>query len=229
MRAKFGGAFPRPDWTESATKWTACIDEMTRGIVARQGQIIFCQFRDEMDRVESAALDAGASVFSIRGGMSTQDIGHAVASASASAAAALPVVVVVQIVSGGCGLNLQFCSRILFLSQHWNPAVVHQAVGRALRIGQSAVVQVHLFRIVDDVLDNIDRRMVQIHLSKIRVARKICPSLYSGYAPLQEEDFLTTDQHIAAATAAATVAAAEEVAEVAAAAAAAAEEDPSNA
>jgi len=91
------------------------------------------------------------------------------------------VVVVVQIVSGGAGLNLQFCRRILFLSQHWNPAVVHQAVGRAVRIGQRFSVQIHLFRIVDDVLDNIDRRMVDVHLRKITDAQEICETLYEGY------------------------------------------------
>ena len=92
---------------------------------------------------------------------------------------------VVQIVSGGAGLNLQFCERIHFLSQHWNPAVVHQAVGRAVRIGQKAVVQVHMYRIVDDVMDNIDRLMVQKHLSKIEGAKEICASLYEGFAPLE--------------------------------------------
>jgi len=102
-------------------------------------------------------------------------------------------VVVVQIVSGGCGLNLQFCRRVFFLSQHWNPAVVHQAVGRAVRIGQTVAVQVHTFRIVDDVLDNMDRRMAQLHLFKIGLARQYCESLYEGYEPLEDEyseDFL---------------------------------------
>lgn len=46
-------------------------------------------------------------------------------------------------------MNLQFCTRILFLSKHWNPAVVHQAVGRAVRIGQTQVVSVHFFQISD--------------------------------------------------------------------------------
>jgi SNF2 family DNA or RNA helicase len=96
------------------------------------------------------------------------------------------VVIVVQIVSGGVGLNLQFCKRILFLSQHWNPAVVHQAVGRAVRIGQRAVVEVHTFRLVDDVMDNIDRKMVETHQRKIDDAKDLCSSLYEGYEPLDK-------------------------------------------
>ena len=102
--------------------------------------------------------------------------------ARAAAEEGKPVVIAVQIVAGGAGLNLQFCRRVLFLSQHWNPAVVHQAVGRAVRIGQSAVVDIHLFRIVDDVLDNLDKRMVEIHLGKIAGARRICDSLYEGFS-----------------------------------------------
>jgi hypothetical protein len=34
---------------------------------------------------------------------------------------------------------------------------------------------------VDDVLDNIDRRMVDVHLRKITDAQEICETLYSGF------------------------------------------------
>jgi hypothetical protein len=189
MRRKFKGAYPRPDWAGTATKWAACVSEMRVGVEGGKGQIVFCMFRDEMDRVAEEAARMGAEVFCVRGGMGSDAVGEAVKGARAAAAEGKAVVVVVQIVAGGAGLNLQFCTRVLFLSQHWNPAVVHQAVGRAVRIGQRAVVEVHLFRVVDDVMDNLDRRMVQIHLRKISGAREICESLYSGFAPLREESF----------------------------------------
>ena len=193
MRAKFRSAYPRPDWTADggATKWTAVMTEMARGIAGKEGTIVFCNFREEMDRVMEAAVGMGSTAFCIRGGMGVDAVGEAVAAARETALAGSPVVVVVQIVSGGCGLNLQFCRRVLFLSQHWNPAVVHQAVGRAVRIGQTGVVQVHMFRVVDDVFENIDRRMVSAHLRKIAGAREICASLYEGFAPLTESSFPT--------------------------------------
>lgn len=189
MRRKFRGAYPRPDWTGAATKWTACMNELSAGIAAGVSQIVFCNFRAEMDMVAAAAAAAGGKVFCVRGGMAADKIGEAVTGGREAAARGEPVVFVVQIVAGGAGLNLQFCSRVLFLSQHWNPAVVHQAVGRAVRIGQRAVVEVHLFRVVDDVMDNLDRRMVQIHMRKIAGAQEICSSLYEGFAPLKEESF----------------------------------------
>jgi SNF2 family DNA or RNA helicase len=197
MRGKFGrGAYARPDWVSEAdgcggggaTKWTACVAELRRAIGEKIGTIVFCNFRAEMDKVAAVAEGLGAAVYSIRGGMGVDAVRLAVA--DAKAACSLPeaerrgVVVVVQIVSGGAGLNLQFCQRILFLSQHWNPAVVHQAVGRAVRIGQKVAVEVHFFRCVDDVLDNIDKRMMDIHVTKIAGARAICDSLYEGFAPV---------------------------------------------
>lgn len=182
MRKKLGGAYPRPDWDSgSTTKWTACMKELAEGIAAKEGTIIFCNFRAEMDKVEATAASMGASVFAIRGGMGVEAVGEMVKAARKACNDGEAVVVVVQIVSGGAGLNLQFCRRILFLSQHWNPAVVHQAVGRAVRIGQRYVVQIHLFRVVDDVADNIDRRMCDLHVRKIAGAREICGSLFNGF------------------------------------------------
>lgn len=186
MRAKFGSGYSRPDWKGSATKWEAFHAEMLRAVADRAPVIVFCNFRAEMDRVCAAAAAAGAGVWCVRGGMGAGAVGAAVADARAAAEAGEAVVFVVQIVAGGAGLNLQFCTRVLFLSQHWNPAVVHQAVGRAVRIGQRAVVEVHVFRIVDDVLDNLDRRMVELHLGKIAVARAVCETLYEGFEPLRE-------------------------------------------
>ena len=184
MREKLGGGYSRKDWSSSATttKWTACMKELSDAISASAsaggGTIVFCQFCTQMDMVSREAAAMGAEVFSVRGGT---DAGAEVAGAKAAVEAGKAVVVVVQIVSGGAGLNLQFCQRILFLSQHWNPAVVHQAVGRAVRIGQSVIVDVHFFSIVDEVAENLDRRIAELHEEKIATARDVCPSLYEGF------------------------------------------------
>jgi hypothetical protein len=177
------GGFPRGDWTGGATKWAACVEGDLAEAVAEGagGTIVFCQFRREMDMVVAAAEKMGADVWAIRGGMSVADVGAAVAGGRTAVEEGRPVVLVVQIVSGGVGLNLQFCSRVLFLSQHWNPAVVHQAVGRAVRIGQKEVVRVYMYRIVDDVMDNLDLRMSDVHAGKIVVARELCASFYEGF------------------------------------------------
>jgi hypothetical protein len=46
-----------------------------------------------------------------------------------------------------------------------------------------------MFRVVDGVMDNMDRKMVEIHGRKIECARGVCPSLYEGFAPLREDGF----------------------------------------
>ena len=177
MRAKTHG-YPRPDWTGTCTKWSVCMKELSAAVDEKVPTIVFCNFRKEMDLVALTATRMGAEVFSIRGG---SVVGEAVVGAKEAAAAGKPVVVIVQIMCGGAGLNLQFCRRILFLSQHWNPAVVHQAVGRAVRIGQKNVVDVHLFSIVDDVMDNVDRRMRELHGVKIAAAQGICSTFFQGF------------------------------------------------
>jgi SNF2 family DNA or RNA helicase len=188
MKRKFGEAYPRREWTGGCSKWSSCMDILDESISESVPTIVFCQFRTEMDMVAAQAGEMGASVWSIRGGMSSAQVGAAVIEAREAANGGGAVVVVVQIVAGGAGLNLQFCRRILFLSQHWNPAVVHQAVGRAVRIGQSAIVDIHCFRIVDSALDNIDLRMAVLHGVKIDSARSICGSLFEGFRVLPAEE-----------------------------------------
>lgn len=186
MRAKFRGSYRRPDWAGATSKWTEFEECLRSAILEKVPTIVFCNFRDEMDRAYSAGIAAGAAVWSVRGGMGSEAVGESVKEARDAADEGRPVVIIVQIVAGGVGLNLQFCRRVLFLSQHWNPAVVHQAVGRAVRIGQKSVVDVHLFRVVDDVLRNLDRRMVELHLSKVHSARSVCDSLYEGFAVIPD-------------------------------------------
>jgi len=189
MRASLlrkGIKYPRPDWTHGSTKWTACMSDLASAVSEKVPTIVFCNFRSEMDMVQAEAERLGGSVFTVRGGMGSEKVGIAVAEAKAAAGREEPVVVVVQIVAGGAGINLQFCRRILFLSMHWNPAVVHQAIGRAVRIGQRHIVDIHVYRVTDDVMDNLDSRMVSAHTGKIAAAKEVCSSLFSGYLPLPE-------------------------------------------
>lgn len=208
MRRKFQSAYSRPDWRGGTAKWSAFCVELSRAVTERVPTIVFCKFSREIDLVVEEVQRIGGRVWSIRGGMGSEKVGEAVAEAKVAARScdlaqrtperlsdavnsddtqepsdgSLGVVVVVQIESGGAGLNLQFCRRILFLSQHWNPAVVHQAVGRAVRIGQAAEVEIHRFNVVDEVMDNLDARMTSVHLRKIGDAREVCGTLYEGFS-----------------------------------------------
>ena len=197
MRRKLRAGYRRKDWPLNATqtKWDACTNQIQSAITERVGVIVFCQFHSEMDMLEAhvhallAQQKSDGFVASIRGGMGSTKIGQAVDRAKMMVEAGKPVIIIVQIVAGGVGLNLQFCRRILFLSQHWNPAVVHQAIGRAVRIGQKYPVQIHFFRVIDSVFENIDRIMAGKHMDKIINAKMVCGSLYDGFLPIEDEAF----------------------------------------
>ena len=78
-------------------------------------------------------------------------------------------VLLVQLQSGGTGLNLQHFDRIIFSGPWWTKALMDQAVGRAVRIGQTKqVVVYHLLLKAeenDEVL-NIDRLISEKAASK---------------------------------------------------------------
>lgn len=170
---------PLSAWNGRTTKWTA----FTRVLVAdKRPTIVFCQYKAEIQRVLSFAKENGILPFVVQGGMNHLLVGKMVRDARAAALAKdKPVLVIVQIIAGCAGLNLQFCNRILFLSSHWNPAVVHQAIGRAVRFGQAHSVEVHSFSVNDDLLINMDRAFQEAHTIKIEAARDICPSFYAGF------------------------------------------------
>ncbi|KAK7985710.1 hypothetical protein PG996_005052 [Apiospora saccharicola] len=56
--------------------------------------------------------------------------------------------------TGAVGLNLAVASRIYLLEPQWNPSIESQAIGRALRIGQTAQVVIIRYIIQDTIEEN---------------------------------------------------------------------------
>jgi SNF2 family DNA or RNA helicase len=121
--------------------------------------------------------EAGYRVLHIRGGMNEATRGYVLHTAEAWAAEGVPFGLLVQIVSGNAGLNLQHCARVVFLSSHWNPTVIDQAVARSYRMGQTRRVEVHHLLVADGAMKNLDRLIVRSHLKKRELAREICDKL----------------------------------------------------
>ena len=183
MRKKFPTA-TIPTWNSTSTKWDTFRRVLSDPLetTLHTGSIVFCNFSAEIVRVQQLAHELGFLSFTIAGGMLPSAVGRAIQLAKLAVATnTQPVLLIVQIVAGGAGLNLQFCSRILFLSSHWNPAVVHQAVGRAVRVGQLKSVLVHSFTIIDPLLLNLDALLHSAHREKITLAKSICTSLFHGF------------------------------------------------
>jgi SNF2 family DNA or RNA helicase len=56
-------------------------------------------------------------------------------------------VFLIQLQAGGTGLNLQHYNRIIFTSPWWTSALLEQAKGRAIRIGQKDVVKIYWLKL----------------------------------------------------------------------------------
>jgi SNF2 family DNA or RNA helicase len=172
--------YKREGWTGTASKVEAFKKFLQDA--PKEPTIVFATFKTEMDIAELSLRNAGYTVYSIRGGMTDALREQATKGSKEDCDAGKAVAIVVQIVSGGAGLNLQHCSRVFFLSSHWNPAVVDQAIARAYRIGQTKTVEVHHLIIADSAEKNIDRLMAQLHGEKRSLAIAVHSKLFCDSA-----------------------------------------------
>ena len=178
MKRKYKDTYKRTDWTGTASKLTV-FKRMLSDLPAAP-TIVFGTFRAELEYAEAALRAAGYKTWMIRGGMT--DAARDCAIKDSAAEGGNSIAIVIQIVSGGAGLNLQHCNRIIFLSSHWNPAMVDQATARAYRIGQTMPVSVHHLLLADDAEKNLDRYMAYKHGTKRAAAISVHPNLYCDSA-----------------------------------------------
>ena len=162
------GPYPRPDWTNPSTKFTAIQEIMKQAKRDQQDNgpkghsahkfIIFCQFHDEMTLLHQflteQALVKEDHILMYHGGM---NYAERAACLKRSKETTETTVLLLQLQAGGVGLNLQEYDRIIFVSPYWTSALMDQAVARAVRMGQKKVVHVyHLALITEKEGINID-------------------------------------------------------------------------
>ncbi|KAJ3454414.1 hypothetical protein MRS44_018308 [Fusarium solani] len=78
-----------------------------------------------------------------------------------------PNVLLMTLGTGAVGLNLACASRIYLLEPQWNPSIETQAIGRALRLGQTDRVVIVRYIVKDTVeqADVLSRQRRKIHLA----------------------------------------------------------------
>ena len=181
MKRKFKEKYKRSAWSDTASKQTEF--ESFLETTAGQPTIVFTTFKTELELAEEGLKKAGYSTWAITGGMTDAQRDAVIAESRASVESGnAKVAVLIQIVTGGAGLNMQHCSRVVFLSSHWNPAIVDQAIARAYRMGQTKRVEVHHFLLADNAERNLDRYMARLHGMKREVALGIHDKLYCDSA-----------------------------------------------
>jgi SNF2 family DNA or RNA helicase len=87
-------------------------------------------------------------------------------------------VILAQIQCAGTGLNLQYMDRVIFTTPWWTAALMDQAAGRVLRLGQTRQVQIHYVRLEEeeDSSINIDDYMN----ARVEQKRELCQQLISA-------------------------------------------------
>jgi SNF2 family DNA or RNA helicase len=132
-----------PDWTESSTKFEA-IRELVQAPESHKW-IIFCHFRHEMQMLEDMLHNESAVelVQQYHGGLTAAQKEDVLERTTMPIMEGRQEVLLVQLQSGGTGLNLQHFDRIIFTGPWWTSALMEQAVGRAVRIGQTKQVVVY--------------------------------------------------------------------------------------
>jgi hypothetical protein len=98
--------------------------------------LIFNTYRMTGDRLEMLLGEQDVMVGRIHGGTSAAER-HAVVSGIQDGSVE---VAILQIDAAGSALNLQAANRIIMLEPSWTPGTNHQAVARAVRIGQRSPV-----------------------------------------------------------------------------------------
>jgi hypothetical protein len=179
-KAQLKSHWTQPDWNETSTKFEAIL-----GLVANTAEshkwIIFCHFRHEMQMLEEMLRGESAVelVQQYHGGLTSSQKGDVLERTHMPLMKCKQEVLLVQLQSGGTGLNLQHFDQIIFTGPWWTSALMEQAVGRAVRIGQTKqviVYHLHLKAEEDDERMNIDRFMANKAEEKGELCRKVMES-----------------------------------------------------
>jgi SNF2 family DNA or RNA helicase len=178
LKNKKGLEIKQEEWLGLPSGKTTVLSSMLAQ-TEKEPTITFCTYTDEIRIVAGIFKEQGYKhVYILNGAVGFQQRQDSIAEARALVTGgASDVAFVVQWVAGGAGLNLQFCTRVFLYTQHWNPAVIQQAIGRAHRIGQTKQVRIYslVFNFEDKL--NMDKRMRLAQRIKMEEAHDILATL----------------------------------------------------
>ena len=150
---------------KSVAKWEPGKPSAKMGAILKMVQeepeekfLVFCWFHKEMDLIKEMLEKKDISCEQYHGLLSNKE------RVEVLERAVLPGtrVLLIQLQSGGVGLNLQEFSRVIFTSPYWTCALMDQAIGRAVRIGQKKIVKVYHLLIAPEAGLDIDRMSANI-------------------------------------------------------------------
>jgi len=172
--------YTRADWLASSTKFDKLREIVCQSPTSHKW-IIFTHFHQEMDMLEDMfrAENNIEVVQQYHGGLSHAEKADVIARTHLPIMAGKQEVLLVQLQSGGTGINLQHFDRIIFTGPWWTQALMEQAVGRAVRIGQKNIVKVFSLSLKEEEALNIDKYMMAKATEKGELCREVLSSANS--------------------------------------------------
>ena len=174
-RKKEWSRYARDDWAGPSTKFTTLRNKIAASEKPARW-IVFCQFHDEMDMLKEFLEHSPAIglVQMYHGGVSDKGKAEVIAK-TFEPVVEKHQVLLLQLQSGGVGLNLQHFTKVIFMSPWWTAALMDQAIGRAVRIGQKETVEVTLLLLKEEETMNIDKVM----MGKVGEKRGVLDNLFA--------------------------------------------------
>ena len=178
-RKKAWAKYRRADWFDPSTKFLHIRKLMEEEKGTSHRWMIFCHFHTEMEMLQAYLedLDFVRRVQVYSGDVTEAMRTEVIAKSKDELPEGKHEVLLLQLQAGGVGLNLQHFNKICFMGPWWNAAIMDQAVGRAVRIGQKNQVVVHHIRLLEEektlnnsLIINIDDYM----MGKVETKRILC-------------------------------------------------------
>ena len=168
--------YNRPDWIDPSTKFQGIRDLIEKDKEPKKW-IIFCHFHKEMELLKSfLEYSDDVNRLWLYSGKLTAGERTDVLKETTDAVEGGHDILLIQLQSGGVGLNLQHFQNIVFSGPWWTAALMDQAVGRAVRIGQKNQVTVHHMVLKEEEGLNIDKHM----RAKARAKGKLCEDVLAA-------------------------------------------------
>lgn len=184
--------YTRADWTGSSTKFDK-LQEIVCESPTSHKWIIFTHFHEEMNMLENMfrAENKVEIVQQYHGGMTSAQKADVIERSHMNLAAGKQEVLLVQLQSGGTGINLQHFDRIIFTGPWWTQALMEQAVGRAVRIGQKNVVKVYNLSLKEEAALNIDKYMMEKAAEKGELCKEVLSSANTTITKPKKENAIS--------------------------------------
>lgn len=186
-RKKFFKDYMRGDWTVPSTKFSFLQELINQGAGEQHRWIVFCHFHTEMEILSTFLKNIPhVKRVQIYSGDVTESARHAIVERSKEELGPEDhEVLLCQLQAGGVGLNLQHFDRVCFMGPWWTAALMDQAIGRAVRIGQTKQVYVHHISLKEelDMSLNIDHYM----MDRAEMKRDLCNKFLEMAAASKQE------------------------------------------